>query len=220
MIAAMSPFSIFFARLVDLLGAEIAAKVVREFAGQTIQFPITGHYNTTARNDFGFPALVPVIGEGFKPQPITHSPLTEAEANELAGKLIQGRVTKYLSIRHMGVEYDVSHLPHASVGDVIAVTPENLPALNLNRFALAAESRRSNNRDDEKSPSVAGLQGQSGGHAPLGACRHAQTNLLRHHERSPEGVESQAACNPPAIQPVHGTRSSVHPIDPANVDRS
>lgn len=39
----MSPFTLFFARLVELLGAETAAKLVREFAGQTIQFPVTGH---------------------------------------------------------------------------------------------------------------------------------------------------------------------------------
>lgn len=58
----MSPFTLFFARLVEHLGAEIAAQLVREFDGQTIQFPITDHYDATARNDFGFPAVAPVLG--------------------------------------------------------------------------------------------------------------------------------------------------------------
>lgn len=51
----MNPFTLFFARLVELLGAETAAQLVREFAGQTIQLPVTDHY--------GFPVNAPVLGE-------------------------------------------------------------------------------------------------------------------------------------------------------------
>lgn len=65
----MSPFTQFLGRLVALVGAENAAKLTREFAGQTLQFPITDHYDATDRNDFGFPVLVPVLGAGYvRPQ--------------------------------------------------------------------------------------------------------------------------------------------------------
>lgn len=65
----MTPFTQFLGRLVELVGAESAAKLTREFAGQTLQFPITDHYDTTDRNDFGFPVLVPVLGAGYvRPQ--------------------------------------------------------------------------------------------------------------------------------------------------------
>jgi hypothetical protein len=81
----MSQFTLLLSRLVDLLGAETAAQVVREFAGQTLQFPITDHYDTD-RNDFGFPVLVQVIGQSHKPR--QHSPLTEAEAIEISHRLL------------------------------------------------------------------------------------------------------------------------------------
>ncbi len=82
----MSPFTLFFARLVELLGAEKAAQLVREFAGQPLQFPVTGHNDTTGRDDFGFPASVPVLGQGYKPR--LHTPLTEAEAQEISHRLL------------------------------------------------------------------------------------------------------------------------------------
>lgn len=82
----MNPFTLFFARLVELLGAEKAAQLVREFAGQPLQFPVTGHNDTTGRDDFGFPASVPVLGQGYKPR--LHTPLTEAEAQEISHRLL------------------------------------------------------------------------------------------------------------------------------------
>ena len=39
----MTQFTLFFARLVDLIGSEKAAALVNELAGQTIQFPVAGH---------------------------------------------------------------------------------------------------------------------------------------------------------------------------------
>lgn len=39
----MTQFTLFFARLVDLMGSEKAAALVNELAGHTIQFPIAGH---------------------------------------------------------------------------------------------------------------------------------------------------------------------------------
>lgn len=44
---SMSPFTQFLGRLVELVGAENATKLTREFAGQALQFPITDHYGDT-----------------------------------------------------------------------------------------------------------------------------------------------------------------------------
>lgn len=74
----MSPFTLFFARLVGLVGAENAAQMVREFAGKTIQFPITDHY--------GFSSDAPILGQNLKPR--HYSPLTEAEAMEISQRLL------------------------------------------------------------------------------------------------------------------------------------
>jgi hypothetical protein len=70
----MNPFTLFFGRLVELLGAEIAAQVVRQFAGQTLQFPITDYY--------GFSSDAPILGADFEPsskdrigQPLQNEPL-------------------------------------------------------------------------------------------------------------------------------------------------
>lgn len=82
----MSPFTQFLGRLVELVGAENAAQLTRDFAGQTLQFPITDHYDTTDRNDFGFPVLDPVIGHDYKPR--ARTPLTEAEAMEISHRLL------------------------------------------------------------------------------------------------------------------------------------
>ena len=76
----MTPFTQFLGHLVELVGAEIAAQTVRQFAGQTIQFPITDHYDTKTRDDFGFPVLAPVLGAGYaRPQAESkaHSLLSE-----------------------------------------------------------------------------------------------------------------------------------------------
>jgi hypothetical protein len=54
---SMNPFTLFLGRLVEHLGAEISAKLVREFAGQSIQFPITRDY--TGSND-------PIVREGTR----------------------------------------------------------------------------------------------------------------------------------------------------------
>lgn len=40
----MNPFTLFFGRLVELLGAEKAAELVREFSGQNIQLPASSLY--------------------------------------------------------------------------------------------------------------------------------------------------------------------------------
>lgn len=85
----MSPFTLFFARLTELLGAENSAQLVREFAGQTIRFPITDHY--------GFPVNAPVIGEHYvrpvvdsKTTPLTGLPdLTARFANEFGAAGLQ-----------------------------------------------------------------------------------------------------------------------------------
>lgn len=82
----MSPFTQFFGRLVELVGVESSAQLTREFAGQTLQFPITDHYDTTARNDFGFPDAAPILGQHYKPR--AYSPLTEAEALEISHRLL------------------------------------------------------------------------------------------------------------------------------------
>jgi hypothetical protein len=120
----MTQFTLFFARLVDLIGSEKAAALVNELAGQTIQFPVAGHnaelikrtvtkqltilfngapydvshlpgvsvgdvITVTIANlkpikldDFGFFIDAPIIGERYKP-------LSVAEANVLANKLVQ-----------------------------------------------------------------------------------------------------------------------------------
>lgn len=43
----MTPFTQFLGRLVELVGAENAAQLTRDFAGQKLQFPITDHYGDT-----------------------------------------------------------------------------------------------------------------------------------------------------------------------------
>lgn len=58
----MSPFTHFLGRLVDQAGAEIAANLVREFAGKTLQFPVTDHY--------GFPATAKPLGAAPAPHSI------------------------------------------------------------------------------------------------------------------------------------------------------
>lgn len=40
----MTPFTLFLGRLTQLVGSEAAAQLTREFAGQTLLFPITDHY--------------------------------------------------------------------------------------------------------------------------------------------------------------------------------
>lgn len=60
----MSPFTQFLGRLVELVGAENAAQLTREFAGQTLRFPITDHY--------GFNSAAPVLGESYAPAPVDH----------------------------------------------------------------------------------------------------------------------------------------------------
>lgn len=57
----MSPFTHLLGRLVELLGAQSAAQLVREFAGKTIQFPITQNY-TGASDAYGHLLSAPVIG--------------------------------------------------------------------------------------------------------------------------------------------------------------
>jgi hypothetical protein len=61
----MNPFTQFLGRLVELVGAESAAQLTREFAGQTLQFPITDHY--------GFPVNASVLGAGYEPKPASHT---------------------------------------------------------------------------------------------------------------------------------------------------
>lgn len=63
---SMSPFTVFLGRLVEHLGAEISAKLVREFAGKTIQFPITCDY-TGINDPFGHSLVAPVVGECSEP---------------------------------------------------------------------------------------------------------------------------------------------------------
>ena len=82
----MSPFTQFLGRLVELVGAENAAQLTRDFAGQALQFPITDHYKTTDRNDCGFPVLVQALGHDYRPR--ARTPLTEAEAMEISHRLL------------------------------------------------------------------------------------------------------------------------------------
>ena len=62
----MTQFTLLLSRLVNQLGAEKAAHLVREFAGQSIRFPITDHYDPTKRDCFGFPVLAPVLGADYE----------------------------------------------------------------------------------------------------------------------------------------------------------
>jgi|GEM_PF-1239271 len=47
---SMSPFTLLLGRLTELLGAEIAAKLVHDFQGAIVQFPITSHYTAPCTN--------------------------------------------------------------------------------------------------------------------------------------------------------------------------
>lgn len=89
----MSQFTLLLARLVDLLGAESAANVVREFAGQTIQFPVTDHY--------GLSTNAAVIGADYEPQPKDHtaqpSQIALHRLSELASLPREGRL---LALHH------------------------------------------------------------------------------------------------------------------------
>lgn len=80
----MNPFTPFLGRLVELLGAEQAAQLVREFAGQTLHFPATDHY--------GFPTEAPVLGSEYKPSVraprLPHTPLSIDEAIEISQRLL------------------------------------------------------------------------------------------------------------------------------------
>ena len=176
----MSPFTLFFARLTELLGAEISTQLVREFAGQAIQFPITSHY-------------------GIK---------------------VQRVVTKRLTVYVNAAEYDVSHLPEAAVGDVIAVDPASLTPLDHGRLAFGARLLHVNGRDEEKNQTTPDLQAQSlaRAQAPLG---HLDEEANPHlHASAPEAFVNQAPSGAQASQPLPEMQSEGLPIDPANVDRS
>lgn len=175
----MSPFSIFFARLVGLLGAEIATQVVREFAGKTIQFPITDHYGDVKRI-----------------------------------------VTKRLTIFVNGIEYDVSRLPQAAVGDAISVNPASLAPLDTDRFAFGSQPPHANSRAAEMNQTAPDLQAQSPSRAQPSLGRLGEEANARLHASEPEAVVNQALSGAQASQPTPETQSEGRSIDPANVDRS
>ena len=89
----MTPFTKFLGALVDLVGAESAAQLTRQFAGQTIHFPITDHY--------GFTQQAPVIGGGHEPRPASHTaqqPLLEPLC--LSAQATQPRGGRLLALAH------------------------------------------------------------------------------------------------------------------------
>lgn len=107
----MNPFTLFLGRLVEHLGAEIAINLVREFAGQSIQFPITQDYTgindpTTTHDHFGFPHEATVLGAEFKAQAnqvLKHATRTngkqvisQAEAERIARSLTIGKASSAL----------------------------------------------------------------------------------------------------------------------------
>lgn len=89
----MNPFTHFLGRLVELVGAKSAAELTRDFAGQTLQFPITDHY--------GFSSEAAVLGAGYVPQPKDHiaQPL-QIEPHLLSALANQPRGARLLALAH------------------------------------------------------------------------------------------------------------------------
>ncbi|OZY84841.1 hypothetical protein CBP51_16910 [Cellvibrio mixtus] len=193
----MTQFTLFLSRLVEQLGSEKAAQFVREFSGKTIQFPVTDHYDTKPRDDFGFPVNVPIIGE-----------------------TVQRPVTKRLTVFVNGVEYDVSRLPEAAVGDVISVNPACLTPLDPDRFAFGSRPLHVSSHDEETNQTAPDLQAQSLDHAQPSLGRLDEEANARLHASEPEAAVNQAPHGAQASQPTPETQSEVRSIDPANVDRS
>lgn len=89
----MNPFTQFLGRLVELLGAEAAAQLVREFAGQTLQFPITDHY--------GFSSDAAVLGAGYVPRTTSHiAPQLQSELLHSSAPATQPRGARLLALAH------------------------------------------------------------------------------------------------------------------------
>lgn len=175
----MSPFSILLARLVELLGAKAAAKLVREFAAQTIKFPATDH----------------------------------------SGTAVLALVTKRMSIHYLGVEYSVSHLPHASVGNVITVNPASLLPLDQHH-SFVAEPLGANNHAAEMNQTAADLQYQSLAHVQKCTWCRAEEAYLRRHAAALAAAESPATHGALASRPARETQSAAHQVDSVNVGRS
>lgn len=123
----MNPFTLFLGRLVEHLGAEIAINLVREFAGKTIQFPITCDYTgsndtSTARNQFGFSSNAPVIGAEYvrPPKDRTTQPLqtephrlsvpASAVSSEQVLKLAHQLAGLLPALQRLSTQVELTHL--------------------------------------------------------------------------------------------------------------
>lgn len=128
----MTPFTRFFGRLTEQLGAAKAAALVDEFAGQTITFQ--------GYDVYGFPVDAPTIGQDLAADLVEagtrangKKTMTRLEAAERlkrrfarANSPVERVVSPYLSVGIGGIEYDVSHITGVSVGQRLSVTQADL----------------------------------------------------------------------------------------------
>jgi|GEM_PF-6076808 len=89
----MSPFTLLLGRLVELLGTQISTELVREFAGKTVQFPIT--------NDYGFNAQATLVGAGYAHWPTSHTaPPLQTEPHRLLASATAADVAQLQNLDH------------------------------------------------------------------------------------------------------------------------
>jgi hypothetical protein len=97
----MSPFTHFFGRLVSLVGAESATGLVREFAGKTLQFPVTDHY--------GFPATAKPLGAAHA----LHLEVDTAQPSPFAPLRLSDLATQPRAARLQELARELSHSSQA-----------------------------------------------------------------------------------------------------------